>query len=104
MNEIKKLINDYTDRDYENDWNLLMDVVEFIESIYDEHHGYFGVYISSNSCVIQGTNLHLAIRNNSNYGSIYYSEIILETKKSSTFLAVIEFAYWYNNIFKTNKI
>ncbi len=83
--------------EYHKSWHLLMPVVEKIESIHDSHHGYFGVHISSNSCSIQGTNLHRDIQD-SNYGSVYISDpnAILETKIESTWYNVVEFIKWYN--------
>lgn len=83
---------------YHKDWNWLIPVVEKIESIYSEHHGYFGVHISSNSCSIQGTKLHLAIEKNSKYGYVYMSDpnAILETKLESTYYNVVAFIKWYN--------
>lgn len=84
------------DLHFHKDWCWLMPIVEKIESIYDEHHGYFGVYISSNTCTIQGTNLHLAIKNLSKYGSVYYREVILDSKIESTWYSVVEFIKWYN--------
>lgn len=79
---------------YCNEWNWLMSVVEKIESIKDKHHGYFGVYINSNSCTIQGTNLRTNIKQEP---PIYYNNFVLENKLKSTYIAVIEFIKWYNN-------
>ena len=80
-------------------FNDIMPVVEKIESIHNSHHGYFGVYINSNSCSIQGTKLHLSLRD-SNYGDVYMSDpnAILNTKLQSTVYNVIEFIKWYNSI------
>ena len=84
---------------YHKSWDWLMPVVEKIESLYDEHHGYFGVHISSNSCSIQGTNLHLSI-NNPEYGSVYTSDpnAVFETKIESTYYAVTQFIKWYKTL------
>jgi len=83
---------------YHSSWDWLMPVVEKIESIHDEHHGYFGVHISSNSCSIQGTNLWKAIEENSSYGSVYMSDpnAIFPTKIESTWYNIVEFIKWYN--------
>jgi len=83
---------------YNSYWDWLMPVVEKIESIYSKHHGYFGVHISSNSCNIQGTMLHLSI-NDPNYGFVYISDpnAIFDSKIESTWYAVVEFIKWYNN-------
>lgn len=86
------------DFQYHTSWDWLMPVVEKIESIYNEHHGYFGVHISSNSCSIQGTNLHKAIEDLSGYGWVYMSDsnAILNTKIESTWYNVVEFINWHN--------
>ncbi len=38
---------------FDNDWSLLMRVVDKIESLHGGHHGRFVVHISSNTCSIQ---------------------------------------------------
>jgi len=75
---------------YYNEWNWLMPVVEKIESIYDDYHGYFAVYISSNSCSIQGTKL------TPEKADVYYSQFYRDTKREATFLAVVNFIDWYD--------
>lgn len=87
--------------DYHKSWNRLIPVVEKIESIHDEHHGYFGVYISSNNCTIQGTLLHLAL-NDSSYDYVYMSDpnAIFSTKIESTWYNVVQFIRWYNQNLK----
>lgn len=79
-------------------WAELMPVVEKIESIYDDHHGYFGVHISSNECTIQGTYLRLFL-DNSDYGRVYMSDpnAILSTKIKTTYYNVVQFIKWYSN-------
>ena len=79
---------------YHKSWSWLMPVVDKIEGIKDIHHGYFGVYINSNSCTIQGTNLRTNVKQEP---PIYYSEFTLDNKLKSTYIAVIEFIKWYNN-------
>ncbi len=81
-------------------WDWLIPVVEKIESIHSNHHGYFGVHISSNSCSIQGTNLHLAIQDLEGYGHVYCDEVVLDTKLESTYQACLRFILWLN---KQNK-
>ena len=88
--------------DPKGNWNQLMPVVEKIEEIYDEHHGFFAVHIHSNCCDIQGTKLHLALDNNG-YGPVYTSDpnAILSTKIESTFYNVVKFIEWYNENLKS---
>lgn len=83
--------------EYDSSWDWLIPVVEKIESIHDDHHGYFGVHISSNGCSIQGTNLHLAIDKLSEYGAVYFSDYVLDSKLESTYRAVVEFIKWYKS-------
>jgi hypothetical protein len=78
---------------YHSDWNWLMPVVEKIESIKNSHHGYFGVYISSNSCAIQGTRFR---SDKIQDPPIYFNEVVLSSKIESTYIAVVLFIKWYN--------
>jgi hypothetical protein len=89
---------------YHMNWDWLMPVVERIESLHDDHHGYFGVHISSNSCSIQGTELWRAIQEYPSYGYVYMSDpnAILNTKIESTWYNVVKFIQWYN-IFSAEK-
>lgn len=89
---------------YHLSWDWLMPVVEKIEKIHNDHHGYFGVYISSNQCIIQGTKLNLALKN-PEYGFVYLSDTnaIFDTKIKSTWFAVVEFIKWYTLNIKNNK-
>ena len=79
---------------YDRDWNLLIPVVEKIESIKDSYHGRFGVYISANSCTIQSTNFRpdKPIPNPPHY----YDNIVLNTKIESTYYSVLNFINFYN--------
>ena len=79
--------------EFHSDWNWLMAVVEKIESIKDPHHGYFGVYISSNSCTIQGTRFR---SDKMEDPPIYFNDIVLSNKIENTYTAVITFIKWYN--------
>jgi len=83
---------------FDKEWNWLMPVVEKIENLHDDHHGYFQVHIHSNACDIQGTNLWKAIEPGSTYGDVYMSDpnAILNTKIESTYHNVIQFIKWYN--------
>lgn len=84
--------------EFHKSWNWLMPVVEKIESLCDDHHGYFGVHISSNGCNIQGTNLWKAMKDCSDYGYVYMTDpnSILETKFDSTYYNVVQFIVWHN--------
>lgn len=86
---------DRTYGQYHTSWDWLMPVVEKIESIQDEHHGYFGVHIVSNTCTIQGTNLYLSV-DNTDYGYVYFDHVVLDNKPQSTYQAIIRFLTWYN--------
>jgi len=83
---------------FDKSWDWIMPVVEKIESIYDDHHGYFTVHIHSNACDIQGTNLWKAIEPESIYGDVYMSDpnAIFNTKIESTYYNVVQFIKWYN--------
>jgi len=85
--------NWFKEAKYHLSWDALMPVVEKIESIYDEFHGYFGVHISSNSCCIQGTKLD-ARPGKEHYA--YFNEVVLSNKKEATHYAVYQFIQWYN--------
>ena len=79
---------------FDSDWNWIMEVVEKIESIYDDFHGYFGVHMSSNGCVIQGTKLRT---NPENPHYAYFNESIMSSKKEAAVQVIWEFLNWYNN-------
>ena len=78
---------------FHSSWIWLMPVVEKIESIHDDFHGYFGVHICSNSCVIQGTNLRT---DPENFHQAYFSEHYGDNKIQATWLAVVSFIKWWN--------
>lgn len=84
---------------FDSDWNWIMIVVEKIETTYDEFHGYFGVHISSNGCVIQGTKLRT---NPENPHYAYFANHTEPSKKEAVFSAIYNFLNWYNNECKTN--
>ena len=78
---------------FNSSWDWLMSAVEKIESIIDKHHGYFGVYISSNNCSIQGTNFRSDKIVNP---PIYLCESYGDTKLEATYIMCIKFIKWYN--------
>lgn len=78
---------------FDTSWGWLMTVVEKIESINDTHHGYFGVYISSNSCTIQGTKFR---SDKIAEPPVYFSTVTLNTKFDATYYCVVKFIEWYN--------
>lgn len=75
---------------FNTSWKWLMPVVEKIESIYDEFHGYFGVHISSNSCCIQGTKLNLKDKHYA-----YFVNTVAKNKIEATYISIIHFIKWY---------
>ncbi len=80
-------------------WDWLMLAVEAIEALpTDPHDGNYGVHIVSNTCTIQGTLLHLAIRDLDGYGPVYLSDVnaVFPTKLESTYYNVVEFIKWHN--------
>lgn len=81
------------DPDYNEDYNTLMEVVEKIESIYSDFHGYFTVYISGNSCTIQGSKLDTRPEN-SVYA--YFNDSYAKTKIEAIYIACVRFIKWYN--------
>ncbi len=78
---------------YHTNWQWLIPVVEKIESIHDDFHGYFGVHITSNSCAIQGTKLNTSIEN-PHYA--YFAEWHGTTKIEATYIAVVNWIRWWN--------
>lgn len=81
------------------EWNWLIPVVEKIESIEDEHHGHFGVWINSNNCHIQGTKFRSEHIGNP---PIYFSDHYGENKLEATYNAVVAFIKWRNKTLNTN--
>lgn len=79
---------------FHSSWNWLMSIVEKIESILDEYHGYFGVHIVSNSCTIQATNFRpdKKIPDPPHYFATY----TMNSKIESAWYAIVEFIKWYN--------
>jgi hypothetical protein len=78
---------------YHKSFDWLIPVVEKIESIHDDFHGYFGVHITSNSCAIQGTKLNTSIEN-PHYA--YFAEWHGTTKIEATYIAVVNWIRWWN--------
>lgn len=98
MGDLGNFKNQYLlikDLKFHNDWNCLIPVVEKIEAIYDEFHGYFGVGIYSNTCTIQGTKLDLK---NKHYA--YFHQSVCDTKIHSVWEEVIFFIIFYNDELK----
>ena len=83
------------------DWGVLMRVIDKVESLHGGHHGNFIVHISSNTCSIQGTNLHKCLEPNSNYPAVYMSDpnAIFPAKIESTWYNLIKFVQWYEVAF-----
>lgn len=85
---------------YHSSWDWLMLVVEKIESIHDEFHGFFGCFISSNCCTIQGTNMRL---DPDQARHVFFYESYGKTKIEACFRSVVFFIEWFNQqSFKTN--
>jgi hypothetical protein len=78
---------------FSTSWDWLMPVVEKIESMSTEIDGYFGVYISSNGCTIQGTKFRPDINHEA-----YFTQEYAPTKLQATWVAVIYFIMWYNKV------
>ncbi len=85
------LCRSHNDLHFNSSWDRLIPVVEKIESIRDEFHGYFGVSIYSNACSIQGTKLNIEEKHYA-----YFSEIYEKTKILAVWTAVVIFIQWYN--------
>lgn len=85
-----------TDLKYDTSWDWLITVVEKIESIKDEYHGHFGVYISSNNCTIQATNFRPDKRIPD--PPHYFANYTLNSKIESTYQAAVEFIKWHNSV------
>lgn len=79
---------------YHSSWDWLMPVVEKIESIKDDYHGYFGVHITSNHCTIQATNFRPEKKIPD--PPYYFNCITLSTKIESTWVMVVNFIKWFN--------
>jgi len=80
---------------YRTDWEWLMPVVEKIETLRSVAGGHFGVHISSNSCSIQDTKLHLALEGKIPF--VYFNETVHDTKRTATWEEVAKFISWWNN-------
>jgi len=79
---------------YHLSWHRLMMAVEKVESLKTEEDGHFGVYISSNCCVIHGT--HLRTDQGTDSRKFYFDEVVRETKRESTWFAIANFVKWWN--------
>ena len=68
---------------YQNDWNLLMEVVDKIEGIVNDKGNNYRVVIQNETCIIDNTNI--------------ISSPNCASKIQATYKAVVEFIKWYNN-------
>ena len=75
-------------KDYENDLNHLMSVVEKIEKISDQKYGRFKVTIKDNSCLIQSEYIGKESR--------YSRSVTSPTKKEAILRSCLEFIEFYN--------
>jgi len=75
---------------YHTSWDWLIPVVEKIETLKTPLNGYYAVYISSNGCTIQDTNLNL------NKAIGYFDQCYTLTKIEATYSAIINFIKYYN--------
>lgn len=73
------------------DWVDMMQVVEKIEKIKSSVHGNFGVYISSNSCTIQGSKFR-----SDNPNNVYFADTYKNSKLEATYESCLSFIKWYN--------
>jgi hypothetical protein len=89
----KYICRNHNELPFFSDYEWLIKVVERVEAIYDDFHGYFGVHISSNSCTIQGTKLRT---NPENPHYAYFNSNTLLDKRESTWYTVLQFIKWYN--------
>ena len=82
-----------SDLKYHSSWDWIMPVIYKIESIYDNFHGYFGIYIHSNCCTIQGTKLDTRPES---FHPAYMSDpnAIFKTKIESTWYNIVRFIEW----------
>ena len=92
MNNEDKLKDSMEYGNFHLQWDWLMPVVEEIESINDPHHGFFGVFISSNSCTIQGTNFRSDVISDP---PVYFNDATLNSKLEATYYCIIKFIEWY---------
>jgi hypothetical protein len=70
-------------------------VVEKIEAIEDSHHGRFAVYISSNSCTIQATNLRTD-KPMANPPHLFL-DMYGKNKIEAVWITVLQFIRWHNS-------
>lgn len=102
-NNKTEYLEDYFNIDeleYSKNWQWLIPVVEKIESINDDIHGFIQVHINGNNCTINGTNLW---KQDDIDTTVYYNDTYGDTKLLATYEAVGKFIIWYNNYKKINK-
>lgn len=80
---------------YDKKWEQLMPVVEKIETLKTKKDGFFGVYIFSNNCVIQGTKFH---SDPEKFHEAYFNTNHGITKIIATYITVVQFITWYNTL------
>lgn len=88
------VVNDILDMEFNSDWNMLMKVIDKIESIKHQKYGRFTVDIENDCCKISATNRTKETTYNKTY-------CVSGNKLKSAYNAVIMFIEWYNtNIIK----
>ena len=90
----KKMTGKVEELLYHKSFDWIMPVVDQIESIKDEYHGRFGVYISSNTCTIQATNFRPDKRIPD--PPHYFDMATADTKLDAVWHVVVRFIKWYN--------
>lgn len=80
---------DINDINFKEDWNILIKVVDKIESLKDNRHGGFTVTIEDDHCLIQSKN----ISKESAYSKLYKGL----NKIGAVYRSCLMFIEWYNN-------
>lgn len=77
---------------FDSDWNWIMEVIDKIEITSMDFHGRFRVFISSDNCCINATNLDTS-RETRCYA--YFNDCYGASKKEAVVQAIWEFLNWY---------